>query len=175
VSTADSQAELPVAFRGYDRAATDAALAALEQRHAVLAHERDELRRHVDELLRELEERRGRSQALADAFVTAQQVAADLRAAAETEGETIRSDARQEATEIVREARIRADRLIDEVVAALEEHRRDTDEFVSSARERLAALVQDLLYSMPGSAPPPPPGVAVDGEDEAPAADVAAA
>ena len=167
MSTAESRPDLPLAFRGYDRAAADAVLSALVQ-------ERDALRRQIDELVRELEERRGRAQALGDAFATAQQVAADLRAAAEADGEAVRSDARREATEIVREARIRADRLIAEVVAALEQHQRDTDEFVAGAQERLTVLVQELLSRLPGSAPPPAPAVD-EGEGDAPAAGVVAA
>lgn len=169
--------DLPVGLRGYERAATDALLARLEERHATLAIERETFRRQVDDLVAELEQHRGRSQAVADALVTAQQLAIDLRAAAEQDGETIRSEARREATEIIREARIRADRFIAEVVAVLEQHQRETDEFVTSARERLTALVQDLLSRMPGSAPPPPaePEAGTRDEPDAPAADIAVA
>jgi cell division septum initiation protein DivIVA len=196
VSTAfESQPELPVAFRGYDRAATNAVLAKLEQTYAVLTRERDELRAHVGQLMRDLEEHQARSQAVGDALVTAQQAAAGLRAAAEAdvererqelaeergklveEGATIRAEARREATEIVREARIRSDRLIGAVVAALEEYQRETDTFVSGTRERLVALVQEVLSRMPGSAPDfgPAPEEAVDGEPEAPSAGAAVA
>ena len=171
MSKAQSHVDLPVGFRGYDRAATDALVAKLEERGSMLQRERDDLRRRLDELTRELDEHEGRAQAVADALVTAQQIANNLRTSAEAEieeqrrevaaaqerlneeGSTIRTEARQEATEIVREARIRADRLIEEVVGALDAYQRDTGEFLSEGRERLVALVHDLLNRMPGSAP----------------------
>jgi len=196
MTTAREPQSLPTGFRGYDREATDSFLADLERRHSVVAAERDALHRQLEELTAELEHHRGRSQAVADALVTAQKVAVDLRAAAEAEiaeerhevaeerrqlveeGVAIRADARQEATEIVREARIRADRLIEEIVSALAEYQRETDEFVSGTRERLTSLVHDLLARIPGSAPEPAPVVVeveAEPEAEAPAADVAAA
>ena len=171
MSASDSRPELPVAFRGYERGATDAAFAVLEKRRATLAQERDDLRRQVEVLTRELEDHRERSQAVADALITAQRVATALRETAQSEidalrreveaerertveeGAAITAAARQEATEIVREARLRADRLIGEVLSALEDYRRQTDEFVSGTRDRLASLVHDLLERLPGSAP----------------------
>lgn len=196
MSTARDSQSLPTGFRGYDRSATDSFLADLERRHTALAAERDSLRRRLDELTGELEQHRSRSQAVADALVTAQKVALDLREAALAEieeerrdvederrrlvdeGLAIRTEARQEATEIVREARIRADRLIEEIVAALADYQRETDEFVTGTRERLTSLVHDLLNRIPGSAPEPAP-VAAETEEtpepEAPSADSAAA
>jgi cell division septum initiation protein DivIVA len=190
----ESQPDLPVGFRGYDRTATDAVLSEFEERQSALAEERDELRRQVEELVHELAQHRDRSQAVADALVTAQQVAADLRAAGEVEiaekrgevaaerakiaeeAQSIRAEARQEATEIVREARLRADRLIEEVVTALEAYRAETDQFVVGTRERLASLVRDLLGRIPGSAPDPlPVTVEVQATVDPPAADAAAA
>lgn len=184
---------LPVGFRGYDREATDAAFAGLKERNAALTGERDDLRRQVDELGEELELHRRRVEAVADALVTAQLIAVDLRKAAEAEieaerrdasdeqqrltdeGLAIRAKARQDATEIIREARIRADKLIEEVVAALEEYRQDTDQFLSGTRERLDSLVRDLLGRIPGSAADDFPPAHVDAEDEAPSAGAAAA
>jgi cell division septum initiation protein DivIVA len=196
--TAREPKSLPTGFRGYDRAATDSFLADLERRHAGLAAERDALRRRLDDLTAELEQHRGRSEAVADALVTAQKIAVDLREAAAAdiaeerrevaeerrrlvdEGVAIRTEARQEATEIVREARIRADRLIEEIVAALADYQRETADFVTGTRERLTSLVQDLLARIPGSAPEPAPVVVevdadAESEPEAPSADVAAA
>jgi cell division septum initiation protein DivIVA len=186
-----ADSDLPVGFRGYDRAATEAALAALEERNAELTRERDDLHEQIGRLHDELEQHRGRSQAVADALVTAQIAAGDLRAVAEAEiqrlhrevaedrerlveeGATIRTQARQEATEIIREARIRADRLVEEVVGALEDYQRETDEFVSGTRERLVSLVRNLLGRMPGSAPDYVFEPDVDAEPDAPAAAVA--
>jgi cell division septum initiation protein DivIVA len=168
----ERQPVLPTGFRGYKRADTDAFLSLLEESHAGVVAERDELRRQVAELTRELDRHRGREQAVADALVTAQLAAEELRttAAAEieqerreaaeerarlaAEGSAIRAKARQEATEIVREARIRGDRLIGELVTLLQDHQRETDEFLTGTREKLETLVQDLLARMPGSAPP---------------------
>jgi len=191
----DSERELPVGFRGYDRDATDEAFSKLEKRHA---RERDELNRQIESLVKEVETHRQRATAVADALVTAQKMAMDLRASAETEidelrrqveserealveeGAAIKAEARQEATEIVREARIRADRLIGELVTVLEEYRRDTDAFVSGTSERLHSLVSDLLGRIPGSAPdlPATPDEADapdEAEPEAPAAGIVAA
>lgn len=166
-----SLSELPLRLRGYDRTAAGALFASQEQRHRALAQERDDLRKRVDELTTELEQHRTRAQAVADALVTAQKIADDLRTAAQAEieeerrgvaeereqlqeeGASIRSEARQEATEIVREARIRADRLIDEIVAALSAYQHEAEDFVSGSSERLTSLVHDLLTRMPGSAP----------------------
>ena len=79
----DAPHDLPVGFRGYDRASTDALLAKLDERAAALPRERDDLRRQVDDLTRDVEEYRHRSDAVADALVTAQRIALDLRANAE--------------------------------------------------------------------------------------------
>ena len=190
----EAQPELPVVFRGYDREATDAILAQLGEQNTALVSDRDDLRRQVDELAQELEYHRARVKAVADALVTAQVVAVDLREAAAAEierqrreavaeqqlltdeGLAIRAKARQDATEIIREARIRADKLIDEVVAALEEYRHDTDHFLSGTRERLDSLVRDLLGRIPGSAAEDfPPAQDDEAEDEASPADAAAA
>lgn len=166
-----SLSELPLRFRGYDRTAAGALFASQEQRLRAVGQERDDLRRRVDELTTELEQHRTRADAVADALVTAQKIAVDLRAAAEAEieeerrgvaeereqlneeGTVIRAEARQEATEIVREARIRADRLIEEIVAALNAYQHEAEDFVSGSSDRLTSLVHDLLTRMPGSAP----------------------
>ncbi|MGZ4333997.1 MAG: hypothetical protein ACXVRJ_06955, partial [Gaiellaceae bacterium] len=80
-----------------------------------------------------------------------------------------------------------ADRLIEEVVAALQDYQHETDEFVTGTRERLVSLVRDLVGRIPGSAPEyvaappvePEAEAAVVPEPEAgeapPAADAAAA
>jgi cell division septum initiation protein DivIVA len=189
-----SLSEVPLRLRGYDRAAAGTLFATLEQRQRVLTQERDDLRRRVEELTAELDQHRTRAQAVADALVTAQKIAVDLRAAAEAEieeerrgvaeerehlvdeGAAIRAEARQEATEIVREARIRADRLIEEIVAALVAYQHEAEDFVSGSSERLTSLVHDLLTRMPGSAPELPSaleGDVVDAEAETGSADIA--
>jgi cell division septum initiation protein DivIVA len=190
----ESLPSIPVGFRGYDRTATDAVLAALEKHSSELARERDELTAKVDELLRELEQRRSLEQAVADALVSAQMAAGDIRLAAEREvserrreveeereklveeGTAIRATARREATEIVREARLRAERMIEEVLAALEELQHETDVFVGGTRERLSTLVGDLLQRLPGSAPEQPAAPAPSEADgDAPSTGIVAA
>jgi len=76
----ESQFELPVRFRGYDREATDAFFARLKERYTSLTRERDGLQQRVDELESEIEEHRERTKAVGDALVTAQQIAAELNA-----------------------------------------------------------------------------------------------
>jgi cell division septum initiation protein DivIVA len=185
---------LPTARRGFDRDATLALLGEQEQRRAALARERDELLKQVEELRTELEGHRSRVAAVAEALVSAQQMAADLRATTEAEmdaergkideerqrlveeGATIRADARQEATEIVREARVRAERLAHEVVAALREYQLETDNFLDRTRERLDSLVGDLVGRIPAVAPDAPvTAEPVAADEEPPAADIVAA
>jgi cell division initiation protein len=194
--------DLPVSFRGYDRAATEARLWQLEEQRKEVERQRDDVQRRLEEVTAEVEGHRSRAQAVADALVTAQRIANDLKASAEAEleaerrelsealqrlegeGAGIRSEARQEATEIVREARVRADRLIAEVGSALTDYEREADEFLGSSRDRLTALVHELLSRMPGSAPEyasadnePAAGaeteVAAEDDGDAPAAAVA--
>jgi cell division septum initiation protein DivIVA len=180
-----SLAGVPLRLRGYDRSAAGALFATLEQRQRVLAQERDDLRLRVEDLTAELDQHRIRAQAVADALVTAQKIAVDLRAAAEAEieeerrgveeerehlldeGAAIRAEARQEATEIVREARIRADRLIEEIVSALVAYQHEAEDFVSGSGERLTSLVHELLTRMPGSAPELPPELELEVELDA--------
>jgi cell division septum initiation protein DivIVA len=196
----DAPHDLPVGFRGYDRVSTDALLAKLDDRGAALSRERDDLSRQVSDLKREVDEYRHRSEAVADALVTAQRMALDLRANAEAEiaerereiesareklvdaGNEIRAEARADATEIVREARIRADRLIDEVLDALRAYEEDADGFLSDSRTRLVSLVRELIDRIPGTAPVAPEEQPAEVEteivahaDDAPVADSAAA
>jgi cell division septum initiation protein DivIVA len=194
-SPKDLRHALPTSFRGYDRERTNMLMQALADEVKSVKTERDELRRQLAETAQELEEHRGRSQAVSDALVTAQHLAAGLRAQAEAdrveqerridevreqaEGEAaeIREQARHEATEIVRESRIRADRVIDEVAVALTGYREDTDLFLDGARQKLDTLVQGILERIPASAAPAAPEAEpeapVEEADEPPAAAVA--
>jgi cell division septum initiation protein DivIVA len=194
IESMDFRPDLPSAFRGYDRTATDALLAQLDDARLALARERDELRRQFEAVQHDLDQHRERAQAVGDALVTAQLLAQELRAKAESqlaeerrelgaarekldqEADDLRSHARHEATEIVREARVRADRVIDEVANALGNYRTDTDEFLESARVKLDALVQEVLERMPASVPAPSREVETEEaepEEDAPAAAVA--
>lgn len=194
IESTDLRPDLPSSFRGYDRSATDALLAKLDDARLALVRERDDLRRELEAAQLDLEQHRGRAQAVGDALVTAQLIVNDLREKAEAElaeerrelgaakekldqeTDELRSHARQEATEIVREARVRADRVVDEVANALGNYRTDTDEFLETARVKLDALVQEVLERMPASVPAPPRELETEEaepEEDAPAAAVA--
>jgi cell division septum initiation protein DivIVA len=171
----ESQAGLPVGFRGYRRKETDAYVAGLHQHYTTLLREKGELQRQVDSLNVSVKEHEERANAVAEALVTAQLIAADLRAGAESdierernelaverqrlvdEAAATRAEAHQVAAEIVREARVRGDRLVEEVLSSLDEYQRETDQYLGGKRERLGSLVRDLLARIPGSAPAPPP------------------
>ena len=198
-SPKDARHSIPTSFRGYDRARTDALMRALAEEVRSAEFECEHLRRQLEETTAELTEHRERSRAVAEALVSAQQVAADVRAqadaeradqqrevaglkdAAEAEAMEIREHARQEATEIVRESRVRADRVVDEVAIAIKGYHEDTDEFLDEARMRLDTLVQVVLERIPATAAPAPAEVEVPAEapvaeaDEPPADAVVAA
>jgi cell division septum initiation protein DivIVA len=196
-SPKDLRHAIPTTFRGYDRERTNAVMQALGDEIKSVKWERDDLRRRLEEAAAELEDHRERSRAVADALVSAQEVAAGVRAQAEAEraeqqrevagvkdaasadASAIRERARHEATEIVRESRIRADRVIDEVAVALTGYREDTDHYLDDARTKLDTLVQGVLERIPASAAPAPveaePELEAPEADEPPAAAVVAA
>jgi cell division septum initiation protein DivIVA len=170
-------------FRGYDRAQTDGFLQRLEDSFHKLTSERDALRTKAEEAERraasletELAQHRERQQAVADALITAQSLANEVRAAAEQEvaddrreaatakGEAlqeaaeIRAKAQQEAAELLRDARTRADRLIDDVQRGIREQQHEAEHLLDDTKERLGSLVRDLLSRLEpeaGSAPAP--------------------
>jgi cell division septum initiation protein DivIVA len=161
--------DLPVVFRGYDRKATDAFLHKLEESFHRLTAERDGLRRRIDDLEDELAHHRSRSQAVADALISAQTLAHEVRAAAEREIESdrrdastaksfaleeageIRAKAQQEAAELVHQAREQANRMIDEVQRGIREQQHEAEHILENTKERLGALVSDLLNRIPAS------------------------
>ena len=106
--------ELPVSFRGYDRAATDALLGNLEESYRALLTERDdangrvaEMETKLTELERELAEHREQSQAVSDALITAEQ----LKALGERDARILKEEAEREAAEIRAQAEQHADAL----------------------------------------------------------------
>jgi cell division septum initiation protein DivIVA len=195
----DLRHALPIGFRGYDRERTERLVQTIADEVVWVKEERDELRAQLDKVTRELEEHRQRTRAVADALVSAQQVAADVRAhaeaelaeqesriagvreQAEAEATEVREQARHDATEIVRESRLRADRVIDDVADALTGYRADTDHYLDDARQKLDTLVQSVLERIPASAAPAPVELEVPAEtpeaeaDEPPADAVVAA
>jgi len=151
----DAPHDLPVGFRGYDRASTDALLAKLDERNAALTRERDDLWRQVNDLTNDVEEYRKRSDAVADALVTAQRMALDLRANAEAEiaeqkREVDSQKALAEAEIAERERAVDAEleKLVDAGNEIRAEARADATEIVREARIRADRLIDEVLDAL---------------------------
>jgi cell division initiation protein len=151
----DAPHDLPVGFRGYDRASTDALLAKLAERSSALTRERDELWRQVNDLTTDVEEYRKRSEAVADALVTAQRMALDLRANAEAEIEeqkrevdALRAEAEAELAEREREVASEREKLVDLGNEIRAEARADATEIVREARIRADRLIDEVLDAL---------------------------
>ena len=151
----DAPHDLPVGFRGYDRASTDALLAKLEERNAGVTRERDELWKQVNDLTRDVEEYRQRSDAVADALVTAQRIALDLRANAEAEIEEQRREVdgfraivEAEIAEREREVEAEREKLVDAANEIRAEARADATEIVREARIRADRLIDEVLDAL---------------------------
>jgi cell division septum initiation protein DivIVA len=125
-----SENELPTSFRGYDRAATHAFLARVEENYRGLVAERDELLNRVEALERELNEFREQHHAAGRALVRVEQ----LRVEAERDAEAIRSEA-QRAASMVQE---HAERAAEAAV-------RDAEALMNTAKEQLTRLVRGLF------------------------------
>ena len=161
--------ELPVSFRGYDRAATDALLGNLEESYRALLTERDdangrvaEMETKLTELERELAEHREQSQAVSDALITAEQLkalgerdarilteeaereAAEIRARAELDAETLSAAADSHVAEV----RSRAEQDAEAILRDAEERRaqaeRDAEAIVREAEMRAEHLVDEV-------------------------------
>jgi cell division septum initiation protein DivIVA len=147
--------DLPVGFRGYDRASADALLTKLDERNAALMRERDELWRQVNDLTGEVEEYRKRSDAVADALVTAQRMALDLRANAEAEiaeqrreVDGLRDAAEAAFAEREREVESEREKLVDAGNEIRSEARADATEIVREARIRADRLIDEVLDAL---------------------------
>ena len=151
----DAPHDLPVGFRGYDRASTDALLAKLAERGAALTRERDDLWKQVQDLTGDVEDYRKRSEAVADALVTAQRMALDLRANAEAEiaeqkreVEGERAVAEAEIAEREREVEAEHDKLVETGNEIRAEARADATEIVREARIRADRLMDEVLDAL---------------------------
>lgn len=150
-----SNRSLPIAVRGYDRAATDRLFDQLEQ--AV----RERVRQHADALSRvgELERRIADGQEREEAVTEALVVATQIRAASEREGQEIKAnyardavatedEARQRAEGIVRDAETEAERIVEDArqkVLGLEQDIRNAEQMAIDARTRVSAFLEALL------------------------------
>jgi cell division initiation protein len=151
----DAPHDLPVGFRGYDRASTDALLAKLVERGAALTRERDDLWRQVNDLTNDVEDYRKRSEAVADALVTAQRMALDLRANAEAEiaeqkreVESELAVVQAEIAEREREVESERDKLVDVGNEIRADARADATEIVREARIRADRLIDEVLDAL---------------------------
>lgn len=171
----DAPPELPVSFRGYERKSTDDFLRNLEESFHNLSAERDTLRTRIEELEDEVAHYRSRSQAVADALISAQTLAAEIRSNAQhrvesqlheaesvknsalVEAAEVRARAEREAADKEREAQARADRLFDDAQRGIREQQHEAEHILDSAKERLGALVSDLLGKVPAHGEPSSP------------------
>jgi cell division septum initiation protein DivIVA len=149
------QHDLPVGFRGYDRASTDALFTQLLERNVALGRERDDLRQQLSDLMRDLEDYRKRSDAVADALVTAQKIAIDLRANAEAEIAEQRREADDqlaaaEAELSVQRLELEAERekLVEVGNEIRTEAREEATEIVREARIRADRLIDEVLDAL---------------------------
>jgi cell division septum initiation protein DivIVA len=151
----DAPHDLPVGFRGYDRASTDALLARHIERGAALTRERDDLWRQVQDLTGDVEDYRKRSEAVADALVTAQRMALDLRANAEAEiaeqkreVDGQRAAAEAELAERERDVASEREKLVEVGNEIRSEARADATEIVREARIRADRLIDEVLDAL---------------------------
>ena len=148
----DAPHDLPVGFRGYDRASTDELLAKLEARSTALTRERDDLWKQVADLTNDLDDYRKRSEAVADALVTAQRMAIELRASAEAEIAEQRREvdsqlavAEADLEEQRRELAGEREKLVDVGNEIRAEAREEATEIVREARIRADRLIDEVL------------------------------
>jgi len=151
----DAPHDLPVGFRGYDRVRTDELIAKLEARGAALGRERDELWAQVNELTRDLDDHRKRSEAVADALVTAQRMALDMRASAEAEIAEQRREvdgllaaAEADLDQQRRELEDEREKLVDAGNEIRTEAREEATEIVREARIRADRLIDEVLDAL---------------------------
>jgi cell division septum initiation protein DivIVA len=131
--------KLSTAFHGYAREPVDSLLAKIEERYGALLAERDELREsladtslRLDGAIAELEDRKRKERAIADAVIEAER----LKAAGEEQADAIKSEAVAEAAE----TRQRAAQAAQEVKAAAE---RDAEGIRREAQLEAETIVRD--------------------------------
>lgn len=151
----EAQHDLPVGFRGYDRSSTDALFTRLFERNVALGRERDDLRDQVSDLMRDVEEYRRRSDAVADALVTAQRIALDLRANAEAEiaeqrreVDGLLASAEADLDEKRREVEEEREKLVDAANEIRAEAREEATEIIREARIRADRLIDEVLDAL---------------------------
>ena len=163
----DRPPDLTIGRRGYDVAATDAFLGRLEQGFHELTTERDALKRRVDELEQELVRHREQHDAVADALITAQTLAREVRARAEAEvasdraeaaqakasaekdAAAIRAKAQQDADVLLAEAKVQSAQLVDQMQEDVRAKQHEAETILDDAKARVESLVHELLDRLP--------------------------
>jgi cell division septum initiation protein DivIVA len=159
--------DLKVGRRGYDVAATDAFLARLEKSFHELTTERDALKEHVGELEQELVQHREQHDAVADALITAQTLAREVRARAEAEVESdraeaaaaktiaeseaaqIKAKAEEEAAAIVANAQVESAKLVGQMQEDVRAKQHEAETILDDAKSKVESLVHELLDRLP--------------------------
>jgi cell division septum initiation protein DivIVA len=127
---------LPIARKGYERAATDRLLSELEASLTSILAEYARVQSRVAELEKHMSDQRSREQEIMQALLLASRV---------------RVESEHEAEEIVTAAAVDAERLLEEArskVHAFEEETRNAEALAAQARARLTEFLQELLVSI---------------------------
>ena len=154
------QPSLPLAkLRGYERVETDTFLKRVAADYEAVWMEREGLKKRLAEVESQLHAQREREALVADALITAERGAAEIRAAAseqaaalraeaELAAQEIRQDADAEARALIGEAQTMRRRLEEEAAHELERHETEVERLQrlsQETRENLSNLLIDTL------------------------------
>jgi cell division septum initiation protein DivIVA len=147
--------DLTIGRRGYDVPATDAFLARLEVSFHELTTERDALKQQVAALEQELVHHREQHDAVADALITAETLAREVRSRAEAEIENdraeaaasrqsaeseaaeIRAKAQQDADAILAEAKVQSAKLVEQMQEDVRTKQHEAESILDDAKARV--------------------------------------
>jgi cell division septum initiation protein DivIVA len=159
--------DLTIGRRGYDVAATDAFLGRLEQSFHELTTERDALKQQVAALEKELVHHREQHDAVADALITAETLAREVRSRADAEVESdraeaaaakesaesdaaeIRANAQRDADTLLAEAKVQSAKLVDQMQEDVRTKQHEAETILDDAKARVESLVHELLDRLP--------------------------
>jgi cell division initiation protein len=164
--------DLKIGRRGYDVEGTDAFLSRLEKSFHELTTERDALKRQVAALEQELVHHREQHEAVAEALITAQTLARDVRTSAEAEVENdraeaaaarasaesdaaeIRAKALQDAETILAEANLQSAKLVEQMQEDVRAKQHEAETILDDAKTKVQNLVHELLDRLPADRAP---------------------
>jgi len=128
--------------KGYDTAMVDQFLEDVRQYLQGVETERDALRAEVGSLRAEVDRLKKMEQTVANALLTAQKTADELRSQAQTEHDSLLEESRKEAEEIVQQARKQAEEILQEARADVRQL-----ELVTQTLQRRR---EDLIHELSG-------------------------